>query len=84
MKKVETTRPSFPEFPANSFLEIETDQIWQVLCGDTGNYRIGVYSPAATSVGQIEELEEHDCPELFLLLEGELSLLLVLQYPLTQ
>jgi hypothetical protein len=37
---------------------------------------VGIYSPPETSVEQIVELERHDCPELFLLISGRLSLLL--------
>jgi len=38
---------------------------------------VGVYSPEESAPADIEELEQHDCPELFLLLSGEVSLLLL-------
>jgi len=49
---------------------------WQVLCGDPGHYRCGFYSPAATKIEDLEYLERHSCPEIFLLLTGSLMLLL--------
>jgi hypothetical protein len=37
---------------------------------------MGLYSPAESGRGDIAELEQHDCPELFLLLSGRLTLVI--------
>ena len=76
MRTVETRRPSFPAAAENVLLDCEEGVRWQVLCGDSGRWRIGVYSPSKTCREAVEELEWHDCPELFLLLRGSVSLLL--------
>lgn len=73
---VQTTRPSFPEAPLDALLALLPRERWQVPCGDQGHWRVGVYSPAETRPADIAELERHDCPELFLLLEGRVTLLL--------
>ncbi len=76
MRKVQVKSPSFPEAPADTPLPSKGGALWQVLCGDRGHWRAGVYSPAFTSAEQCRELEKHDCPELFLLTEGRLCLVL--------
>jgi len=76
MRTVEVTRPSFPDVAMNSVLDIAAGQRWQVVCGDEGHWRAGVYSPGETSATEVIELEQHDCPELFLLLSGRLTLVL--------
>lgn len=73
---VQTRPPSFPDAEPNGPLEHAAGQRWQVLCGDSGHWRAGIYSPAETSAREIKELEQHDCPELFLLLSGRLTLIL--------
>jgi hypothetical protein len=76
MRRVQTRPPSFPEVDFDTLLSIEPGKRWQVLCGDAGHWRLGVYSPPESSAEQCEELEKHDCPELFLLLSGKVSLVL--------
>ncbi|MBI5533323.1 MAG: hypothetical protein HY898_11440 [Deltaproteobacteria bacterium] len=76
MRVVHTRPPSFPTVRADALLQPKAAQVWQVVCGDAEHWRAGVYSPAMTSKEQIEELERHDCPELFLLLQGRLTLLI--------
>jgi hypothetical protein len=49
---------------------------WRVLCGDEGHWRVGIYSPGETSLDDVTELEKHDCPELFLLIEGHVTLVM--------
>ena len=73
---VKVAPPSFPDVPVDSPLQLQPDQLWQVVCGDRGHWRLGIYSPAATSAAQLHELERHDCAELFVLLEGRVTLLL--------
>ncbi len=76
MRTVTTKRPSFPDAPVNVPLEFIEGERWQVPCGDGGHWRMGFYSPEFGSAADIEELEWHDCPELFLLIEGKVSLVL--------
>jgi hypothetical protein len=76
MRTVTTSPPSFPESATETLLEVAPLTRCQVLCGDAGHWRLGVYSPAETRPEDLAELERHDCPELFLLLEGRLTLLL--------
>lgn len=76
MRKVQLRPPSFPQAAFDALLDVAPEKRWQVLCGDAGHWRVGVYSPPETSAAQCQELERHDCPELFLLLSGRLSLVL--------
>lgn len=76
MRKVQVRPPSFPAAPINVPLAVEPGRTWQVLCGDEGHWRSGIYSPAAAHAEECVELERHDCPELFVLLSGELTLML--------
>lgn len=73
---VEVKGASFPEANKNTHLKVAPLKKWQVLCGDSKHWRTGIYSPSASNINDIEELEKHSCPELFLLLEGELTLVL--------
>jgi len=76
MKKVIVSRPSFPNFKFNNLLKPKEKERWQVLCGDEKHWRLGIYSPKYAQESDITQLESHNCPELFVLLEGNMSLLL--------
>lgn len=76
MRRVETKAPSFPPVVPDTLLCPEQSLRWQVLCGDTGHWRLGIYSPGETCAEACAELERHDCPELFMLLSGRLTLVL--------
>ena len=76
MRTVKTRTPSFPLVDSDEPITPARDPVWQVLCGDAGRYRVGLYSPMATGPDDISELEQHDCPEFFWLVEGRLTLLL--------
>jgi hypothetical protein len=76
MRHVQTRPPSFPEVAFDQALPWEDGKQWQVVCGDRDHWRVGMYSPAETSRAQLPELERHDCPELFVLLRGSLTLLI--------
>jgi len=76
LETVKTQFPSFPEVNRNTSLDIKDNQLWQVLCGDKGHWRTGLYSPEANSIDAVDRLEKHDCPELFLLLSGEISIVI--------
>lgn len=75
-RTVETRAPSFPEVVPDAALTPVAAERWQVLCGDTAHWRVGLYSPNLCSRADVTELERHDCPELFLLLDGRLTLVL--------
>jgi hypothetical protein len=47
---------------------------WQVICSDGPHWRVGIYSPPEAHAREVRELERHDCPELFLLMEGRITL----------
>ena len=76
MKKVITEKPSFPTCCLNKLLTPHDKERWQVLCGDENHWRLGIYSPEYSKESDILELESHNCPEMFILLEGRVSLLL--------
>ncbi|MHB8877260.1 MAG: hypothetical protein ACYC8T_26475 [Myxococcaceae bacterium] len=76
MRLEKTRAPSFPDARVNAPLGAAKGVRWQVLCGDSGHWRVGLYSPAETSAPECQELEQHDCPELFLLTSGRMTLLL--------
>lgn len=48
---------------------------WEVIFNEGQNWRIGIYRPKYRSRDEIRELERHSCPEAFLLLQGELTML---------
>lgn len=76
MRTEKTQHPSFPSAPTDAPLCPQPRERWQVLCGDAGHWRVGVYSPQEASATDCTELERHDCPELFLLTSGRMTLLL--------
>lgn len=76
MRRVEVGRPSFPEVPRDEPLPAPERERWRVVCGDEGHWRLGYYSPPESMAAEVGELERHDCPELFLLLRGRLTLVL--------
>lgn len=73
---METRIPSFPDVPRDETLETTPGLRWQVLCGDGGQWRCGIYSPPESGPDEIDELKSHDCPELFLPVQGRLTLVL--------
>ena len=74
MEKVEVRYPSFPEVHPNTLLDHKEETVWQVLCGDKDHWRTGIYSPKEAKLEEVQKLEQHTCPELFMLLEGQLNL----------
>lgn len=48
---------------------------WEVIFNEGQNWRIGIYRPRYRARDEIRELEQHSCPEAFLLLQGELTML---------
>lgn len=76
MRTVKTRKPSFPELPPDGWTAPPRGETWQVICGDTGHWRAGLYSPEFSRADQCQELERHDCPELFFLVSGRLTLVI--------
>ena len=76
MRTVITERPSFSVAPKDVLLSWIRGERWQVLCGDEGHWRLGYFAPPEASRAEVTELERHDCPELFVLLEGRLTLVM--------
>ncbi len=76
MRRVVVEGESFPRATPDSPMEVAPGRLWQVLCGDKGHWRAGVFSPSASSAAECLELERHTCPELFVLLSGRVTLLL--------
>ena len=76
MRTVTTRSQSFPEAKLNALLTPKQKVRWQVLCGDHGHWRVGIYMPSESSCDDVKELERHDCPELFVLLSGAVTLVL--------
>lgn len=50
---------------------------WKPLCGDAKHWRVGIFSPIIASRKEVVEFEQHDCPELFMLIEGALTLVVI-------
>ncbi len=48
---------------------------WQVFEEDGGFWRTGIYLPEFSSPEEIDRLERHSCPELFICQEDEMGLL---------
>ena len=76
VRTVVTRPPSFPEAAADTPIRPAPGQRWQVLCGDAGHWRAGLYSPPVSGARDVGELERHDCPEMFLLISGRVTLVL--------
>lgn len=56
-------------------LKLKGGKRWEVLFKE-GNWLVGLYCPEHTSKEQVEVLEKHDFPELFYLVEGDVTLLI--------
>ena len=57
-------------------LDFASNQRWKVIFSDSPHWKAGVYVPENRRLEDVKYLEKHDCPELFLLLEGEVFLVL--------
>ena len=55
-------------------IDISSKERWKVVFEDPGRWRIGLYKPEFKSLEEISYLEKHDRPELFLLLDGRMVL----------
>jgi hypothetical protein len=55
-------------------LKLKGKKRWEVLFRE-GNWLVGLYCPERASREEVQELEKHDFPELFYLVDGEVTLL---------
>lgn len=56
-------------------ITIRAEKEWEVIFNEGRHWRIGIYRPKYRSATEITELEQHTCPESFLLLAGSLTML---------
>ena len=75
-KSEKTKAGSFPKFKLHRGLNSQAKKEWQVLCGDKNHWRVGYYRPPQNWNHQVRRLEKHTCVELFILLQGNLTLIL--------
>jgi hypothetical protein len=59
LEKVKVNSGSFPLFEFNKNLVIEDNKLWQVIAGDYGKWRAGIYSPELTSGREVRKLEKN-------------------------
>ena len=57
-------------------IKFKSNVRWQVVFKDPDNWAMGLYRPENRSLKDVKYLEKHDGPELFVLLEGEVVLVL--------
>ncbi len=57
-------------------VRLRSPKRWTVFCQDARNWRAGLYQPEFSSRREVDKLERHDIPELFVHLRGRVSLLL--------
>lgn len=57
-------------------IQLEAEERWRVVFKDRDRWQVGVYVPENISSEEVLILERHDCPELFLLIEGRVVLVL--------
>ena len=58
-------------------ISLKTKKRWKVVFRDKNKWLSGLYSPEFTKAGEIKKFEKHSGPELFLLLEGRMTLVLL-------
>ncbi len=51
---------------------INAQKEWEVIFSEGNHWRVGIYKPKYRSAAELTELEQHSCPESFLLLSGNL------------
>lgn len=54
-------------------LELKSKRRWKILLNE-GKWLCGLYIPEFRRKEEIDKLEKHDAPELFLLIEGKVNL----------
>lgn len=58
-------------------ISLQSKKRWKVIFRDRNNWLCGIYIPEFTDASQIQKFEKHNGPELFLLLEGKVTLVLL-------
>ncbi len=53
-------------------ITINAQKEWEVIFNEGNHWRVGIYKPKYRSAAELTELEQHSCPESFLLLSGNL------------
>lgn len=72
------SKPTFPNVKFDLLIKnFRRGRRWQVICGDKGHYRVGLFSPEIESLDEIREFEKHSCAEFFILLEGRVAMALM-------
>ncbi len=62
---------------ATKKVSLQGKKRWKVMFRDKNKWLSGLYSPEFTKDGEIKKFEKHSGPELFLLLEGKMTLVLL-------
>jgi hypothetical protein len=57
-------------------ISIHPEQKWKVISKDDGCWRTGIYRPEFSGPDEIDVLEKHTCPELFICAAGRAGLLI--------
>ena len=57
-------------------IEVSGRERWRVVFRDSDRWQLGIYVPENEKLEDIEFLEKHDCPELFILVDGRVTLVL--------
>ncbi|HOE20294.1 MAG: hypothetical protein KBG92_00480 [Spirochaetes bacterium] len=60
----------------NEIFKLTADTRWNVVAQDENMWRVGIYHPEYNSAREIDRLEKHSCPELFICVNGQCGLLL--------
>ena len=58
-------------------IPLKSKKRWKVVFRDKNNWLSGIYIPEFTDASQVKKFEKHSGPELFLLLEGKVTLVLL-------
>lgn len=57
-------------------VRLRSRERWEILCRDRKSWLAGLYQPEFSSRREVDRLERHDVPELFIHLRGRVNLLL--------
>jgi len=60
----------------NEKMKITAENRWNVIFEDSGQWRVGIYKPESNNYEDINQMEKHSCPELFICTEGDMGLLI--------
>lgn len=63
-------------FMKNIPFSVQTNDRWTIIAQDEKYWRVGIYHPEFSSPDEINVLEKHSCPELFICVNAPCGLLL--------